>query len=107
MPNPTSYQSSWEINYDFIAPVKNDTSKVYCKACKCDFKIDNSGIKQLECHIDKKKHKRAMLSYSNQRIITFSKKQSSEPQTSQKGSSASTSAPTVTLGLSPVVKKTQ
>lgn len=65
------YRSEWEKMTDFkewLQPVKNDTTKAYCKYCKCDIMAKLYCLKQ---HISSTKHKKAIEPMKSQSTIKF------------------------------------
>lgn len=67
------YRSEWEQMLDFkdwLQPVKDDTTKAYCKYCKCEM---IAKVHCLKLHILSIKHKKAIEPVKSQRTINFPK----------------------------------
>lgn len=56
----TKYNSIWESTYEWLEEVKEDVFSAKCKICKCNFKINGSGIGQIKIHSASKKHTKAV-----------------------------------------------
>ena len=46
----SAYKASWEEEYDWLAPVKTDKHRAFCKRCKKCFRVDGSGVSQVKSH---------------------------------------------------------
>ena len=46
----TCYQTKWQESFPWLARVKSDIYKAYCKQCLKTFRIDGSGIAQVRSH---------------------------------------------------------
>ena len=46
----TTYCSKWEQSFPWISPVKNEKYMAYCKICVKSFRIEKSGLSQVESH---------------------------------------------------------
>lgn len=68
------YRSEWEQMVDFkewLQPVDNDTTKAFCKYCKCEIIAKLYSLKQ---HIASSKHKKTTEPRKSQKKIHFPKK---------------------------------
>ena len=45
-----TYQRGWEKDYPWLKSVKGYKTKAYCTLCKKDFRIENSGVSQVNSH---------------------------------------------------------
>ena len=45
-----TYRAAWEKDYSWLAPVKTDHHKAYCKRCAKRFQIDDNGLSQVKSH---------------------------------------------------------
>lgn len=67
------YRLEWEKMVDFkdwLQPVANDTTKAYCKYCKCEI---IAKVACLKLHISSAKHKKSIEPAKSQRTINFPK----------------------------------
>ncbi|CAG5047081.1 unnamed protein product [Parnassius apollo] len=67
------YRADWEKMADFkewLQPVENDTSKAYCKYCKCEM---IAKLSVLRLHISSAKHRKAIEPMKSQKKINFPK----------------------------------
>lgn len=62
----TKYQSSWEKDRPWLAPVSDDIYKAHCKACCSDFFIRQNGIDKIKQHEKRNKHITAIKNMPNQ-----------------------------------------
>ena len=46
----TTYCSKWEQSFAWISPVKNEKYVAYCKIWVKSFRIEKSGLSQVESH---------------------------------------------------------
>ena len=64
----TSFRVAWMEGRTWLAPMRNDVHRAYCKICLKSFKIDGSGLSQVKSH--EKSHKPGSVDqFSSQRML--------------------------------------
>ena len=64
----TSFWVAWMEGRTWLAPMRNDVHRAYCKICLKSFKIDGSGLSQVKSH--EKSHKPGSVDqFSSQRML--------------------------------------
>jgi len=72
---PTHFNKSWiqePLFSSWLLAVKDDSSKAYCKICKCEFSIIHKGRGDLIRHAEREKHVSSMKQLESQPRFSFS-----------------------------------
>ena len=66
----TKYNANWEKEHLWLTAVVQDVYTAFCKLCNKTFRIDGSGLSQVNSHACSNFHKKQVINFSTQR--TFS-----------------------------------
>ena len=67
-PGTCKYQKAWENDYPWASSVRTDPQSAYCGICLKSFKINNSVVGQIKCHMSGNR-KETALNWKNQRAL--------------------------------------
>ena len=68
------YNSSWELNYDWVCSIPGEKFSARCKCCMKTFSVHSGGVGHLESHEKGDSHKRNYKRWSAKKdpLINFS-----------------------------------